>query len=187
VNHINIPQLQFQTTPGVLGLRITKPTQEIEQPRPVISQQQPAAILEMSSTRPQLSLDTTEARADLDLKSVFRRSEENAQQGKQGVQEGTARRVQEGQQLLRIENGGNAIADLAKQNSTLPPAELGIRFVGGSSKVQMSFQSGTLNIKVTPQKPIFDVQVNKPIHHYMQGKVTGEMEQYPSLQIDVKY
>ena len=184
---MNIPQLQIQTTPGVLGLRITKPTQEIEQPGPVINQQQPAAILEMSSTRPQLSLDTTEARADLDLKSVFRRSEEYAQLGMQGAQEGTARRAQESQQLLRIENGGNVLADLAKQNGTPPPSELGIRFVGDRSKVQMSIQPGTLNINASAQKPIFDVQVNKPIHHYTQGKVTGEMEQYPSLQIDVKY
>ena len=184
---MDIPQLQFQTTPGVLDLRITKPTQEIEQPRAVINQQQPAAILEMSTTRPQLSLDTTEARADLDLKSVFRRSDEHAQLGKQGALEGMARRAQEGQELLRIENRGNALAELAKRNGTPPPAELSIRFVGDRSKVQMSIQPGTLNINATPQKPIVDVQVNKPIHHYTQGKVTGEMEQYPSLQIDVKY
>ena len=153
----------------------------------MINQQQPAAILEMSTKRPQLSLDTTEARADLDLKSVFKRTDEYAQLGKQGAMEGAARRAQEGQQLLRIENGGNVIAQLAKQNGTPPPAELAIRFVGDRSKVQTSIQTGTLNIQVTPQKPIFDVTTQSPIHHYTQGKVTGEMEQWQSIQIDIKY
>ena len=184
---MNGPQLQIQTTRGILGLQTNKPTQEIEQPRALMNIQQPAAILEISSTRPQLSLDTTEARADIDMKSVRRRIEENAQYGKQGVMEGIARRAQEGQQLLQIEQGGKVIADIAKQNAIPPPAPLGIRFVGNRLNVQMSAQPGTTNIQATPQKPIIDVQTNKPIHNYTQGKVTGEMNPYPSIQIDVKW
>jgi len=184
---MNIPQLQIQTTRGILGLQITKPTQEIEQPKATLSQQQPAAILEISTTRAQLSLDTTEVRADLDLKSTLRRSAENAQYGNQSVQGGIARRAEEGQQLARIENGGNAIAEIAKQTITPSPAPLGIRFVSDRTKIQMSIQPGTTNINATPQKAVSDVQINKPIHHYTQGKVTGEMEQWNSIQIDVKW
>ena len=184
---MNIPQLQIQTTRGILGLQLTKPTQEIEQPRATMNIQQPAATLEISTTRSQLSIDTTEARADVDLKSVRRRIEEHAQLGKQGASEGTARRAQEGQQMLRIENGGKIIADIAKQNATPSPAPLGIRFVGDRSKVQMSIQPGTTTIQATPQKPIIDVQINNSIHNYTPGKVSGVMEQYPSIQIDVKW
>ncbi|MEK4711634.1 DUF6470 family protein [Sporosarcina sp. FSL K6-5500] len=183
---MNIPQLQIQTTRGILELQTTEPIQEIEQPRPTMTIQQPAATLEISTTRPQLSIDTTEARADIDMKSVRRRIEEHEQLGKQGASEGTARRAQEGQQMLRIENGGKVIADLAKQNSTPPPAQLGISFVGNRLNVQMSAQPGTTNIRATAQKTIIDVQMNKPIHNYTQGKVTGEMNPYPSIQIDVK-
>lgn len=184
---MDIPLLQIQTTRGILDLQIIKPTQEIEQPRATMNIQQPAATLEMSSIRPQLSLDTTEARADIDMKSVRRRIEENAQYGKQGVMEGIARRAQEGQQLLRIEQGGKVIADIAKQNATPPPAPLGIRFVGNRFNVQMSAQSGTTNIQATLQKVINDVQISKPIHQYTPGQVSGVMEQYPSIQIDVKW
>ena len=184
---MNIPQLQIQTTRGVLGLQITKPVQEIEQPKATQSIQQPAATLEISTTRSQLSIDTTENRADIDMKSVFRRSAENAQFGKQSLMDGIARRAQEGQQLVQIENGGNAIANIAKQNGTPPPAQLDIRFIGDRSKLQMSITPGTTNINATQQKPIHDVQINKPIHHYTQGKVTGQMEQWPDIQIDVKW
>ncbi|WP_203245942.1 DUF6470 family protein [Sporosarcina beigongshangi] len=184
---MNIPQLQIQTTRGILGLQIEKPIQEIEQPRATLNQQQPAAILEISTTNPQLSVDTTEARAEIDLKSVRRRIEEHAQLGLQGVIEGIGRRAQEGQQLMRIEDGGNVIPAISKQNATPPPAPIGIRFVGGYEKVQVSIQPGTTNIEATPQKAINEVQINKPIHQYTPGKVTGVMEQYPSIQIDVKW
>ena len=121
------------------------------------------------------------------MKSVFKRTAEYAQLGKQGAMEGIARRAQEGQQLAQIENGGNPIAEIAKQNGTPPTAPLGIRFVGDRTKLQMSFQPGTLDIQATPQKPINDVTIQAPIHRYTQGKVTGEMEQWPSIQIDFKY
>lgn len=184
---MNIPQIQIQTTKGILGLQIDKPIQEIEQPKATMQQEQPAAILEMSTTRPQLSLDTTEARADIDLKGPLRRGDENAQYGRQSAMEGIARRAQEGQQMMQIENGGNAIVDIIRQQTNPPPAPLGIRFVGDRTKIQMSFQQGTLDINAIPQKPILDVQINKPIHHYTPGKVSGVMEQYPSIQIDIKW
>lgn len=185
---MNIPQLQIQTTKGFLELQITKPVQEIEQPRATVTQEQPAAILEMSTTRPQLSLDTTEARAEIDLKSIRRRIEEHAQNSKQVGLEGIGRRASEGQQMMQIENGGgNVFADLAKQNEPRPYAPVGIRFVGNKSGVQMSFQPGAVDTRITPQKPVTNVQVNKPIHNYTPGKVSGQMNPYPSIQIDVKW
>lgn len=183
---MQMPQLQIQTTPGKLGLTIEKPIQLIEQPKATIDQQQPAATLEISSTRPKLSVDTTAVREDIDMKSAFKRTEEYAQLGRQAALNGVGRRAEEGQQLLRIENGGNTIADLAKQNGTPPPAPLGIRFVANRSKIQMSISPGTTTINSTPQKTVFNAQVNKPVHTYTPGKVTGQMEQHPSIQIDWK-
>lgn len=182
---MKIPQLQIQTTQAKLGLQIDKPIQEIEQPKATLNIEQPAAILEMSTTRPQLSLDTTENRADLDLKSPLRRGKENGQYGMQQALQGASRRASEGQQLMKIENGAS-IADISKQNTDRPQADLGIRFIGDRLKIQTDISPGSLNINVTPQKAKIDAQVNKPIHHYTQGKVTGVMEQYNSIDIDWK-
>ena len=182
---MNIPRLQIQTTPAKIDLQVTKPIQEIQQPKATLQMEQPAAILEMSTVRPQLSLDTTENRADIDLKSTFRRSAENAQYGMQKALEGSGRRAQEGQQLMKIENGAT-IADIVKQNTERPMADMQVKFVGNRTKVKMSFSEGSLNINVKPQKPIIDTQINKPIHNYTPGKVTVEMQQYGSIQIDWK-
>ncbi len=183
---VNIPQLQVQTTSAKLGLQINKPIQEIEQPKATLTIEQPAAIIEMSTTPSELTIDTTENRAALDLMSMFRRGDEVAQYSQQKVQEGIARRAQEGQQLVKIENGGNPLADIIKQNTDRPVAELGIRFVGNSLQLKRSFTPGQVNINVTPQKPIIDAQINKPIHHYTPGTVTANLEQHSSIEIDWK-
>ena len=184
---LNIPQLQITTERGILGLRTIPGTQEIEQPRALLTQQQPAAILEISTTKPELSIDTTEVRADLDLKSVFKRTEEFAQQGIQGGMEGIARRAKQGRELMDIANGNNAIKQQAIENGSRPMKSLGIKFIPNPMKIQMSIQPGTLDINVEPQKPINQVTVQKPVHHYTPSKVTGEMEQWPSIHIDFKW
>ncbi|ARD49041.1 hypothetical protein SporoP33_12880 [Sporosarcina sp. P33] len=186
VTDVNIPQLQVQTTSARLGLQIDKPIQEIEQPKATLRIEQPAAILEMSTTPSELTLDTTENRAALDLMSMFRRGDEVAQYSQQKVQEGIARRAQEGMQLAKIESGGNPLADIVKQNSEKPMADLGIRFVGNPLQLKRSFTPGRVDIHVTPQKPIIDAQVNKPIHNYTPGNVTAKLEQYPTIEIDWK-
>lgn len=184
---LNIPQLQITTTRGVLGLQTTQGTQEIEQPRAILSQQQPAAILEISTTRPKLSLDTTEVRADLDLKSVFKRTEEFAQLGIQEGIEGITRRAEQGRELMDITNGRNVIKQQAIENGSRPMKSLGIKFVPNPLKLQMSIQPGTLDINAEPQKPINEVIIQKPIYRYTPSKLTAQMEQWPSIQIDVKW
>ncbi len=183
---MNIPQLQIQTTRAVLDLQIDKAVQQIEQPKATQQIEQPAAILEMSTTKPRLSLDTTENRAELDLKSPLRRSSENAQYGLQQVSEGTGRRAQEGQQLVAIENGGDTLADIAKQSTDRQIAPMNVRFVGDRTKIQTEISPGSLTINARPQKVTHTVQINKPIHNYTPGKVSGVMKQYPSIQFDLK-
>lgn len=185
---MNIPQIQIQTTTGQLQIQTTKPTQDIAQPKATMTQSQPAAILEMSSRKPTLTIDTTEARAEIDLKSIRRRNEEHAQKGKQAVLEGIGRRASEGQQMMQIENGGgNVFARLAKQNTDGGYRSLGLRFVGNKSGVKTSFEPGSVDIRITPQQATTNVQMNKPMHHYTPGKVTTHVNPAPSISIDVKW
>ena len=70
---MNIPKLQVQSTKALIGLTTQKPVQQIEQPGANLDLQQPKAIQTMKTTKPQLTIDTEQARADVDLKSVRRR------------------------------------------------------------------------------------------------------------------
>ena len=183
---MNIPQIQIETRPAKLGLQIDKPQQSIEQPRASMQQSQPAAILEIRTTQPTLSIDQTEAWASMELKNPLRSMDEFAQEGLRAVQEGMARRASEGAQMMRIEQGGEAIQDIAKHNANPPQADFNVRFLAGRFAIQYSIEPGTTDISIERQAPTLDVQVNKPIHEYTPGKVSGVMEDYGEVRIDFR-
>ena len=140
----------------------------------------------MNTTKPKLSIDTTEARAEMDLKSAARRTEEVAQYARSEVSNGIARRAQDGSELMRIENGGNPIQSFAERAFRQPYSSLNIKFIPSYGSVKVSFEPGSVDIRVEPQKVINNSQSNKPIHTYTPGKVTAELLQQPSIQIDCK-
>ncbi len=181
-----IARIQLTTEMAQLGLQIERPIQRIEQPKATVEIEQPAAILEMSRERPQLTIDSTEAWASMNLKSVRRSIEEFASEGRQGVLEGIARRAEEGDRMMRIEHGGEAIQDISKENATPPPAPFNVRFLLGRFGVETSYDPGRLDIQIERNEPRIDARVNAPIHDYTPGKVTGVMERYPSVTVDVQ-
>ncbi|HWL24556.1 MAG TPA: DUF6470 family protein [Ureibacillus sp.] len=181
---MNIPKLQLQSTKAHIELNIQKPVQEIQQPKANLDLQQPAAILTINTTKSKLSIDAFEARESIGHKNTRSRTAEMAQQGIQDVLEGTARRAQEGNDLMRIENGGNPIAAHAKTNGRQPYSSLNIKFIPQADSVNINYEPGQVDINVVPQRVINNTTINKPIHSYTPGKVNVEILQYPSLKID---
>ncbi|MDI7742936.1 DUF6470 family protein [Lysinibacillus fusiformis] len=181
---MNIPKLQLQSTKAQISLSTQKPIQEIEQPKANLDLQQPQAKMTMETIKSQLSIDTVEARESLDLKSSRSRTAEVAQYSQQQAMEGLVRRAQEGDELMRIENGGNPIADQAKRSGKQPYSSINIKFIPQADSVKVNFEPGKVEIQVEPQKVINNSTSNKPIHHYTTGKVKVELAQAPSLKID---
>jgi len=186
VKSLNIPQLQVTTTKAQLGLTTQQPTQQIEQPKATLDIQQPKAEMTINTTKSRLSIDTTQARADMDLKSSAQRIAEVAQYAQSEVSNGIARRAQDGSEMMRIENGGNPIQSFAERAFRQPYSSLNVKFIPSYGSVKVSFEPGSVDIRVEPQKVINNSTANKPIHTYTPGKVTTELLQKPSIQIDWK-
>ena len=179
---MEIPKLNVQTTKGLLGLSTTQPIQRIEQRAATLSIEQPKAVQTFRTTKPQLHIDATQARADVDLKSSMMRWEEVASYSRQSLVEGMGRRASEGSEMMRIENGGNAFTAIAER-SWRQMKDLGIKFIPSYGSVKVNFTTGNVDIQTEQQKPIISAQINKATHEYIQGKVTADMIQYPSIDI----
>lgn len=184
---MNFPQIQIRTTKAILGLHIEKPIQHIEQPKADLYIEQPPATLTIDSRPARLTIDQSKAWSDMGLIGPLASAREFSQEGRQALLEGIARRAQEGDQLMKIENGGNAIAAIATEKGLHPYKKLGIKFIPSVNSVDIGYQPGYLNIEIDTNKPIIDAKINKPIHEYTPGDVSGYMIQYPSIKIDVKY
>ena len=102
--------------------------------------------------------------------------------------EGAARRAREGRQLMENsgkDQGSSIIQNIAKQNLGPKRVPFNVKFVPSVDSVKIEYTPGKTDIQFTPQKPKIDAKVNKPIHEYTPGKVTGNVLQYPDVKIDV--
>ncbi len=183
---MKIPQIRLESTNAQIGLQIKNAVNHIEQPKAALSIEQPTAELTIKTTRSKLTIDQTQARADVDLKSVFKRTEEYAQKGYQDLLEGIARRAQQGNELMKIEHKGNPIANQAIQNGHKPMKEFGLKFIPSAGSVKLNYKPAQVEIDWKPQKPIIDVTVNKPIYNYEPGKVEAYLERKNDLKISVE-
>jgi Family of unknown function (DUF6470) len=181
---MNVPQIRLESTSAKIGLTIHRPVQEIQQLPADLVIKQPKADLQIDRTPSQLTIDQTEAWEDMDLKHISRRIEEFAQKGYEDWLTGLARMAQEGDDLMRIENGGNPIQEHAKINSESPIYEFNIGFIPSANSVKINYQPSVVKLNWETHKPEIDVQVNKPVHQYTPGSVNIDLIQKPALSID---
>jgi len=181
---MKVSQLRLESTTAQINLKTKNAVNQIQQPMADLSIQQPKAELSIQTTPSKLTIDQTEARADVDLKSIFRRMEEIEQKGYQDLLAGIARRTQQGDELMRIENKGNPIPSQAKINSEKPKKEFGLGYIPSAGSVKIQYEPADVKIEVKPKKPIIDVKVNKPIYDYEPGKVEINLQRRNELKVD---
>ncbi|MFC4409567.1 DUF6470 family protein [Chungangia koreensis] len=182
---MNFPQLSIRTTKGMLGLNITDSQQLIRQPKADLQIRQPRATVDMETSNSILKIDSSQARRDLGLIGPLESTRKYAQRGRQAMLAGIARRAQEGDQLMRIEKKGNPIQSIAETKAVRPMKRLGLQFVPSISSVKISYTPSKLHIEAETNKPQISAKMNRPIHEYTPGKVSGYMIQDPSIEIDV--
>ncbi|MGE6630220.1 DUF6470 family protein [Bacillus sp. NPDC077027] len=182
---MRIPMLLMEQKLAKLQMYTTPSSQEVEQPKADLEIKQPGAVMNITRTPSKLTIDQTEAFADMDIKSIFKRSEEWAAEGKQAIGAGMGRRAEQGSELVKIENGGNVIAEISKINGSRPTKELTIGYIPSYFSVKIDYQPSELQIDIEPQKPIIEATPHKPIVNYLPGKVDINMLQYPELKIEV--
>ncbi|WP_284139267.1 MULTISPECIES: DUF6470 family protein [unclassified Virgibacillus] len=181
---MKLPQIRIETQMAKIALQQQPGKQEIKQPKADVSIQQPRAELTITRTPSKLQIDQTKAWEDMNLMSILRRNDIVAAEGKQGALEGTGRRAQQGQELMKIENKGNPIINQAIVNGHKAQKPIGIDFIPSRFAVKIDFQPGMLDIDVTPHKPQIEIMPRKVEHRYENGEVDISMKQQAALSID---
>jgi len=185
---MRLPQIQIHTTDAKIDLNISKPQQYIKQPKATQHIEQPAAILEIRTTRGVLKVDSSQARRDIGMIGPLESSANYAEKGKQEALKGMARRANEGRQMMESAGKGQGratIQNIAKQNHGPHRTPFNIKFVPSIGSVKTDYTPGTTDVNIQRREPIIDAKVNKPIHEYTPGKVTGTMIQRPDVDTNV--
>jgi|GEM_PF-218385 len=183
---MQLPQIRMQQTYAKLGLKIEKPVQEIRQPQAELNLRQEPAILEIRQPKGELTIDTSEAKRNIDLKSSMERTRDNYDYGYQKVMEAIAQISQEGDRLAAIERrGANPIADISFEESVIYRNTEIIAagsIVGDGVEIRYQAKPPEINVQVRGKK--MDPVIHRPVHNYTPGKVQGYIMQYNSLKID---
>ncbi|MCM3602653.1 DUF6470 family protein [Robertmurraya korlensis] len=181
---MRIPQIRIQTTPAQIEITTQKGQMLIEQPPGELQIEQPQATVNITRIPGKLTIDQTQARADVDLKSIRKRIEEAAQMGKQDLLAGIARRAQEGEELMKIENGFGAISSISRRSSDGPKKEFNIGWIPRAGSVKIEYDPGKLEVDAKSNKPIINYVMNKPNLTYTPSEVIVGLRQYADIKID---
>lgn len=184
---MQLPQVRLQSQFAQIGLRQEMAQIQIEQPKATQHIEQPHATIRISTTPSRLMIDQTKAFQDTGIKSAKVAIAESAQKGKQGVLEGMARRTQQGEQLMKIENGGNPLVHQAIQNGHRPEKQFNIGWMPSHFSVDIDYQPAEVNIQATPRAPIIQNTPNKPIINYQAGGVETTVQQPNTLDVDFEH
>ncbi|KHE69121.1 DUF6470 family protein [Halobacillus sp. BBL2006] len=180
-----IPQLQVQTQPAKLNLKTNSAVHEYKQMKAEQSIQQPESDLSIRQRPGNLTIDQSNAWRNLHLKTVFERAEEFADYSNQKWLEGVGQTAREGDELMRIENKGNPIAEQAKRNAvmdfTYQPGD-----TPGYDLVKVSYDATPADIQVKPNAPIIEHTPRYPQFSYQRGNVDVTLAQHSEVRIDWK-
>jgi hypothetical protein len=181
---MNIPQIRMESTFAKIGIETSQGNMEIEQPPAEMSIEQPKAEMIIDRRPPRLTIDQTKAFEDVQLKSVFRMTEDAAQEGYQQAMQTISNISQEGDELMMIEYGFSALPAQAQRNSETPKAEINIGWIPSHNSVRINYDPGETNIRWNTRPVNIDVGPNKPIINYNPGKTNIYLQQKNSLNID---
>ncbi len=182
-----LPSLHIETNDAEIGLHSQRPPMQIKQEQAELRiKQKHVDIIEISKTASQLYIDQTEAFADANLKSPLRMANEFWQKTKGEVLNYLAKTVQEGDEMMRIENGGGAIPRIAAQNSQITPSETTLAYMPRSmSQVKFSYVPSELTIKAPYDEPEITVTLRPPQIEIPTWQTNAYIKQKNRIHIEV--
>lgn len=181
---MNVSTIQIRTTNAKIGLSTSASRLSIQQPEASVDIRQPKPDMDISVTPGRLSIDQTQAWADMDRKHIFQRNKEAAAEGRQKALQGTGRRASEGRELAAIEKGGNPIVAQAARHSTRN-YETALTWIPSHGSVKINYQPSDVKVSVQVRPVENNTRANKPVIDYQPGDVNVQLKQKASIDFQV--
>ncbi|MFC0013579.1 MULTISPECIES: DUF6470 family protein [Allobacillus] len=180
---MQFPRLSIQSQSSLLGMKTQLASQQIQQPKADMQIQQPKADLSIKTRPGKLSIDQSKAWADMGKFGALEATKKAANQGKKAVMEAISQKASEGNQLMKIENGGNVIASLSKQQTMADVKPAALDWIPSHFSVKTNYTPADVNISAQARQPVIQATPQKVVHEYQPGNVYVYVRQPADLQI----
>lgn len=181
---MKVPQIRMEAGWAQIGMETTRGHQQIRQPKADFSIEQPAAEMSIRSPKGRLTIDQTRAFEEANLMSTRRNIEIYGRESIQRAKTGTARRAQQGTQLMKIENQSNPLIDQAKINGFNQQKEVSLKYMPSPMSVNIKYTPQPVQIDAQQRDPVIQAIRRYPEHTYVRGDLDIYMRQYNYLEID---
>lgn len=184
---MEMPRLQIDSTPVKLGLETHQPPMEMAQrDADVRIATDLHGAFHIEHYDPQLSIDQSAAFADADLKGPLQRTAEHAARARQSALQFVAETARHGEMLKRIEDGVEAIPEIAREKGTRAPKEANYAQVpSGTEKVQIDIEPGGVDFHVARAEAQIDVETHEVELSIPRWETNTYVEQKNQLHISV--
>lgn len=183
---MKLPSIQISTVNGQIGISKDPTTVQMRQPMADMKMRQPHADVKYIQRDAKINIDQTEAFADAGLKHISRHIREWAEKGKQQVSKATATIASQGDQMMKIENKGSVIPQIAKTNSEDPMRDINIAFIPSSvSKVKINYTPGEFKVNAQPKEVEIEIKPNKPVIKVNPGNTNIYLKQKSAISFSV--
>jgi len=157
---MRLPQIRIDQQFAKIGINMADAKVQMSQPQADLSIKQPKADMQIHTREGKLTIDQSQAFHDLGQYPAKEAIRLEAEEGKKTVAEGTRRRRREGDQLMKIENGGDPIKQQAKNRMPREYRPFNIGVIPSYNSVKINYEPAEVNIDIQANKPIIDSQVN---------------------------
>lgn len=175
------PILQIRQTPAVIGIDADLGAFSITQPKADVTITTTPGELSVQSSRPELSIDQTRARAAYNGGSVLEMNKRIYSGIQQLYLQAIARRMEQGTRMAEFFKPGNTIAEVygtdTEPNSFPDPCG-----TASYDNVDIHFETRAPEVRFQAAQVDIQVERHHPVTEYTRGKLDIYMQQYASIQ-----
>lgn len=174
--------LKITTIPLEYQMKIRSSRLEYDSSKAQLEMNRIEGGLTAKSRLAKLNLDTYEARNSV-VPTLKRSIYQTAEKGIQAAQSATAQAAQEGQQLLRAKDGGEALSQIFQQRTQMPTGQFQLGFIP-SAPVDITYQPADLELNYEMDKLNFELKVAQGKFEFIPGDIEFSITQQPDVLIE---
>lgn len=155
---MNIGLIRINQTYGKIGIRQYPANMNIAQPPPTVDIRQSRADMKIDTTLPKVHIDQSQCFAELGLKSPLRLADDFYEESLEAGLDNIGKMAQEGERLMRIEDGGDPIVEIAQEAMYDDICEINVD-CAPKSRPKIEVREGRADVEVTPRPPAINWEV----------------------------
>lgn len=180
---MDMPQIQINQQFARIGIKIKTPYIKVKQGNSKIGINYPQDKIEINQQNAIVNIDSYPTRYDLNIKNIMDFRKDITQKSKQTVMQSIGRMAQNGDSLMKLENGGNPVVEIIKRETFQPLRELGLKWI---SRPKFNVEPAKLDVKYKQNSLVLIPESSDTDIKLARGMVKINMVQYNKLDIEIR-